>query len=391
MSYTASSRAIIDLDAYAHNLQAVQNIVGNQTGIIAVIKADAYGHGLLPIAEKATEADAKMIGVASIDEGITLREGGIDTPILVMIQPELNALPAIIKHNLTLMISDIATAEALGDMAHRNNMIIKVHCKIDSGMGRQGFALETSADDLQYITRISPIDIEGIATHFPAADRIDDPFTYNQIKNFKQLLRQLDKQGTPYEMAHAANSAGILQYPTSNFDRVRIGLLTYGVSPTKNVTAHPRFKPVLRWETHVTQVRSLEPGTSTGYGLTYTTPEQMRAAIIPIGYADGYKHSLSNRAQVLINGVRCPIRGSVCMDQILADITQVPQTKPGDTVTLIGTDGDQTITTEELAEHAKTIPYEILTGIGPRVQRQYIGQSSPKDTTTMQRAPWPTT
>ena len=375
MSTTSSSRAIIDLDAYEHNLRVVRHIIGGQADIIAVVKAGAYGHGLLPIAIKAVQADAQMIAVASVDEGIALRDGGIEAPILVMVQPELSALPAVIEHHLTLMISDIATAEALGEMAHRDNMVVKVHCKIDSGMGRQGFALKTSADDLQYITRISPINIEGIATHFPSADQTDDVFTYNQIKNFRQLLKQLDKHGTPYEMAHAANSAAILHYPTSTFDRVRVGLLTYGVSPIKNTSPRQEFKPVLRWEAPVTQVRTLEPGTSVGYGRTYTTPTQTRIAIIPIGYADGYKHSLSNRAQVLINGVRCPIRGSVCMDQIVADVTKIPQIQAGDIATLIGRDGNDVITVEELAQHAKTIPYEILTGIGARVPREYIGQS----------------
>ena len=373
MSDISPSRALVDLDAYAHNLDVVRRFVGDTAGIMAVVKANAYGHGMAPIARKAAETGVRMLGVATVDEAIALREAGIETPVLIMMQPEPKALGPVIEHGFRLMVSEIALAEQLGEMARRANRVALVHCKVDSGMGRQGFALKTAASDLQHLTRISHIDIEGVATHFPVADKLQDTFTYNQIKTFKQLLKKLNRYGIPYELAHAANSAAIVNYQDSIFDLVRPGLITYGIWPTEHPPARNLLKPVLRWETQVTQVRELEAGATIGYGRTYTAPAPMKAAVLPVGYADGYKHALSNRAEVLIAGRRCPVRGSVCMDQIIADVTELPEAAAGDTATLIGADGNERITVEELAKRADTIPYDILTGIGPRVPRQYTG------------------
>ena len=372
MNATAPSRALIDLKAYTHNLDAVRRLAGEHTHVMAVVKAGAYGHGMVPIARKAIEWGAEMLGAATVEEGVELREAGITAPILVLTQPCLSSLAPIVEHDLTLMLSDVATGERLGELAHRANKVVRIHCKIDSGMGRQGFILEDALEKIQYLTRISPIDIEGVATHFPSADEPDDAFTYNQIRQFKQLLRQFDKQGIPFEMAHAANSAAVVNYPGSAFDMVRAGLMTYGEWPSKAPQVTGMLEQVLRWETRVTQVRELEPGATIGYGRTYTTPGRMRAAVLSVGYGDGYPHHLSNRADVLIHGQRCPLRGSVCMDQIVVDVTGLTEVRPGDPATLIGRNGDQVITAAELARHAGTIPYEILTNIGPRVLREYL-------------------
>lgn len=370
---TSPSRAIVDLNAYCHNLEVVRRFIGGQTDIIAVVKANAYGHGLIAIARKAVDCGIAMLGVATVDEGLQLRDAGIDAAILVMVQPDTGALSLALEGRLTVMTSDVPTTERLGELAHRANRVVPVHCMIDSGMGRQGFSLDSADDDLQYLTRISHIDIEGIATHFPVADHAENAFTYNQIKLFKHLLRKLDKNGIPYEMAHAANSAAIVNYHGSTFDRVRPGLITYGIWPTSTPPEQHLLQRVLRWETRVTQVRDLEPGSSVGYGRTYTTKTRMRAAILPVGYADGYKHALSNRADVLIRGKRCAVRGSVCMDQIVVDVSEADDVCAGDVATLIGADGDETISAEELAKHAETIPYDILAGIGARVPREYVG------------------
>lgn len=372
MSAPAPSRAIVDLAAYRHNLGVVRRYIGDNTGIMAVIKANAYGHGLLEIAQQAIREKVAMLGVATVEEGIRLREAGVELPILVLFQPDSSALEAVIEFGLILMLADVSTAELLGEMAHKVNRVVRVHCQVDSGMGRQGFALETAPQDIQYLTRISHIDIEGIATHFPTAEKPEDQFTFNQIKTFKGLLKQLDKQGIPYEMAHAANSAGVVNFHQSTFDLVRPGLMTYGVWPASTPPLENPLKTVLRWETRVTQVRQLEPGSSVGYGRTYTTESRMRAAILPVGYADGYKHSLSNKADVLIRGKRCPVRGSVCMDQIVVDVSGLDEVRQNDVAVLIGSDGDEAIMPEELARHANTIPYDILTGIGNRVPREYV-------------------
>jgi len=368
-----TSQAIVDLAAYAHNLSVVRNLVGPSCRIAAIVKGDGYGLGALPMARRALESGASMLGVATVDEGIQLREGGIDAPILVMMQSDTDVLASVVRYGLTLMLSDVRTAELLGEMARKANTVAPVHCMIDTGMNRQGFALETAADEIQYLTRISHIDIEGIGTHFPTANVVDDVLTYGQIKAFKQLLKRLEKDGTPYEMAHTANSAGTVNYPSSLFNMVRVGIMTYGVWPTDQPPAATLLKPVLRWETTVAQVRGIGAGETVGYGRTYTASTPMRVAMLPIGYADGYPYHLSNKGEVLIRGVRCPLRGTVCMDQIVVDVTGVPRVEVGDTAVLAGGHGEDAITVAELAHHAETIPYEILTGIGRRVPRIYEG------------------
>ena len=372
MSEMSPSRAIVDLGAYAHNLRLARQLVPEGCGIAAIVKANAYGHGLVPIARRAVAEGVTMLGVATVEEGVTLRKEGIAAPILVLIQPAESALAALVEFDLRPMISDVAIADRLGEIVRKTNKVVPIHCKVDSGMGRQGFEIDQAVRNMLYLTRVSHIDIEGVATHFPTADLANDPFTTDQIKAFRHLLRQLDKRGVPYEMAHAANSAAILNYPASAFGMVRPGLMTYGVWPTATPPELSPLRRVLQWETTVILVKELEPGSSIGYGRTYTTDRPMRAALLPVGYADGYKHNLSNRADVLIRGKRCPVRGSVSMDQMMVDVSEVENVSGGDTATLIGTDGNETITVEELARHAQSIPYDILAGIGVRVHREYV-------------------
>ncbi|HRI89690.1 MAG TPA: alanine racemase, partial [Candidatus Hydrogenedentes bacterium] len=364
---------IIDLNAYAKNLIAVRARIPKECGIVAVVKADAYGHGAVEVARKAVAEGAKMIAVATVPEVLELRAAGISAPILVLVQPQEDALSAAIDADARLMISDVRTAERLGDLARRANRVVQVHCKIDTGMSRQGFSAETAVKDMLYLTRISHVDIEGVATHFSVADVSRDPFTANQLRVFKNVLRLLDKDGIPYEMAHAANSGGVVNHEGAAFDMVRVGIMTYGVWPSDSPPVSQVLSPVLRWESSVILVKNLEKGSSIGYGRTFTANEPLRTAIVPVGYADGYPLSLTNRASVLIRGKRCPVRGRVSMDQIIVDVSGVPQVEVGDSVTLIGSDGAESITVAELAERAGTIPYEIFTGIGKRVLREYIG------------------
>lgn len=379
MTSIYSSIATIDLDAYAFNLGLVRRLVGNDTGIISILKANAYGHGLLPMARVALRSGTQLLGVASVQEGIALRENGIVSPILVMLQPHRDALPYCVEHQLTLMVSDTSLADQLGALAQEANRVVPVHCKVDTGMGRQGFPLEEALNAIQYITRITRVDIQGICTHFPCADIIDDPFTLDQIKAFKQLLKKIEKLGVPYETAHAANSAAILNYRESVFDSVRPGLMTYGIWPSDAGIGSPPLKRVLRWETRIVQVRQMPVGASVGYNRSWTAYRPTRTAILPVGYADGYKHQLGNKAYVLIRGKRCPVRGAVSMDQIVVDVTDLPQIANGDTATLIGQDGNEIVTVEELARLAGVIPYDILTGIGSRVHRHYIGSAAEEE------------
>ncbi len=277
------------------------------------------------------------------------------------------------------MVTDAALAEAMGALAHEANRVAPVHCKVDTGMGRQGMALDNALETIQYISRLTHIDIQGVCTHFPCADIVEDPFSYGQIKAFKQLIKQIDKLGVPYEMAHAANSAAIVNYRESVFDAVRPGLITYGVWPSEASANQTLLKRVLRWETTVVQTRVIKAGDTIGYGRAYTCHGPTKTAVLPVGYADGYKYQLSNKADVLIRGQRCPVRGAVSMDQIVVDVSALPEVSCGDMATLIGADGDETITVEELAQRAGTIPYDMLTGIGPRVRRVYVGQENNND------------
>lgn len=373
MSVPFSSRVIIDLNAYGKNFGAVRARIPRECGIVAVIKADAYGLGAVPIARKAIAEGTRMVAVAAVSEAIELREAGITSPILLLVQPEPGALAAAIEADLRLMISDLETAERLGELARRANKVVPVHCKIDTGMGRQGFAAETAVKELLSVTKISHVDIEGIATHFAVADSTRDSFTATQLRTFRQVLRQIEKEGIPYEMTHAANSAGVVNHEGAAFDMVRVGLMTYGVWPSDTPPMVPTLSPVLRWESKIVLIKELERNANVGYGRTYTANGPLRTCIVPVGYADGYPLSLSNRASVLIRGKRCPIRGRVSMDQIIVEINDAPNAAVGDTVTLIGSDGGELITVAELAERAGTIPYEILTGIGKRVKREYIG------------------
>lgn len=373
MSESRIAKIEVDLDAYANNLQVVRERIPKDCGILAIVKADAYGMGAVRVSQRALAEGAAMLGVATVEEGKALREEGIQAPILVMVHPPQDALSTALEHRLTLMISDLQTADRLGDLARKVKKVALIHCEVDTGMGRQGISADKAAGILQDLTRISNIDIEGIATHFPSADDASDPFTQNQIRSFRQLLKQLDKGGIPYEMVHAANSAAIVNFPNSAFDLVRPGIMAFGVWPAVTQPSDNPLKPVARWTSQIVLIKDLPGGASISYDRTFKAEGPMRAASIPVGYADGYRRKLSNRAEVLIRGQRCPVRGNICMDSMVVDVTHVKGAAVGDEVTLMGQDGEARITVEELADKADTIAYEILTGIGPRLPRVYIG------------------
>ena len=371
MDSTAQSAFVVDLAAYAQNLRAVRDMVPKECSVMAVVKGNAYGHGSVAMAQRALQAGAAMLGVATVEEAIVLRSASITAPIMVMVQPPVEAFPEAIENNLRLVLSDVTAAERLGELARKRNRVVPIHCKIDTGMGRQGLEPDNAVAAMRHITRVSHVDIEGVATHFSSAEDIDDPATANQIRVFRQVLKQFEKEGIPYEMAHAANSAAIVGHPASTFDMVRPGLMTYGVWPSNSPPERMPLRPVGRWESRVVLIKELPSGWSIGYGATFTTQRPTRTALIPVGYADGFKAQFGNNADVLIRGRRCPVRGRVSMDQIVVDITDVPGTAVGDTVVLLGSDGAESITVNELAQRANTANQDILSSIGPRVHRVY--------------------
>lgn len=373
MSEQAYSTLKVDLDAYEHNLRVARDRLSEETKLLAVVKANAYGLGVDKIAARAIAAGADMLGVATVDEGARLRQSFPNAKILVLYQPPLDRMETAVQHALRVTLNDGTAAERLGDLARRAQVIVPVHCEVDTGMGRQGFPLESAVKDIQQLTRISNIDIEGLMTHFPTAELPDDPFTQNQIKTFRTLLRDVGRAGIPYELAHAANSAAVMHYPFAAYSMVRVGLMTYGVWPGETLPEDNPLRPVVRWESRVTALRKLPGGASVGYGRTYRTNEPTRVATVLVGYADGYPHTASNVAEVLIRGRRFRTIGRVSMDAIVVDVAGLREIAVGDRVTLIGQDGGESITVADMARWAGTIPYEILTGIGNRVKREYSG------------------
>ncbi len=371
---TAPSRAIIDLEAYAHNLRIIRKQIPRNCFLIPVVKANAYGHGALPVAKRAVQEWATMLGVATVEEAIQLQDGGITTAsLLILMQPSTQALDEVVARNFRVILSDLSLAQALGETARRLRKTTPVHIMVDTGMGRQGFSMEETLEAVRHVTRISHLDLEGIATHFPDAENRADAFTTVQIRQFKTLLKLLEKEGAPFEIVHAANSAAIFHYPESTFDAVRPGLATYGVWPMESPPPKITLRPVLRWESEIILVKTLPKGATIGYGRTYEAQAPIKTAVIPVGYADGYRIGLSNRGDVLVRGTRCPILGRISMDQTVIDVTHLPGITAGEKVTLIGRDEDQEITAWDLARLSGTIPYDILTGISNRVERVYTG------------------
>lgn len=366
----------IDLDAYRYNLHTIQRIVGDECSVMPVVKGNAYGHGAVELTGIAVDEGVDMLGVATVAEGVELRKAFPSVPVLVLLQPSDDELASAIKYGLRLTLSDLRTGEKIGDLAHDMKKIVDVHCELETGMGRQGFQLDSEPKALLKLTRISSLNIEGVYTHFPDADLADHTFTSNQIKKFRQLIGELLKSGIPYQVTHAANSAATLNHPSSYFDMVRPGIITYGLHPNNDVPPDFPFKPVARWTTRIVLLRDLPKGAGISYGRTYQTSGTERIAVLPVGYADGFPRRLSNKGEVIIRGKRCPVRGNITMNQVMVDVSHLPNVATDDTVTLIGKDGDESIRAEEIADLCGTISYEILTGISAGVRRVYSSDSA---------------
>ncbi|MDP2830780.1 MAG: alanine racemase [Candidatus Omnitrophota bacterium] len=359
--------AEINLDHLEHNFKEVKSLLGPQTKVLVTVKADAYGHGLVEVAKRLVACGVDYLGVASIDEGIKLRGAGIKTPILLLgliLKKDINSL---FTYQLTPAVCDRVMAKALNARAAVLKQKISVHIKVDTGMGRIGVlhteALELAAD----IHKLKNITIQGIFTHFALADS-DRKFTVLQINLFGRLISELKKRGIVIPLVHAANSIGLINYKHSHFTMVRPGLVIYGLHPTKNLSLN--LKPVLSLKTRVVFIKQVGSGYGISYGLTYVTKRPTRIVTLPVGYGDGYPRNLSNLGMLLIGGRRFRISGRICMDQIMVDVGNF-KPKVGDEVVLIGRQGKQKVTAEELADLSGTISYEIVCGLGSRIPRIY--------------------
>jgi len=367
--------AEINLDNVRHNIMEIRRVISPSVKLCAVVKANAYGHGAVEVAREALACGASYLSVAFLDEAIELRENGITSPVLILgFTPE-NQFDKIIEHNITQTIYNVESAKALSDCAIKLGKKAKVHIKIDTGMSRIGFCPEVCyKDEFKKLFSLPGLEIEGIFTHFSRADERDRSWTNEQFRLFSEVLNFIEKSGYNIPLKHAANSAGIIEYPETHLDMVRPGIILYGLYPSDEVSKNLiNLKPVMSFKTRVSNVKVLPKGKAISYGGAFVTQRESIIATLPVGYADGFSRLLSSKAQVLIKGKRAPIVGRICMDQCMVDVTDIqPLVSIGDEVVLIGESGNDRISTEEITNLIGTINYEVVCGISKRVPRVYI-------------------
>jgi alanine racemase len=354
----------IDGRALRHNLRTLRRLLPRTTRVLAVVKANAYGHGLVPMAREFEALGADWLGVANTAEGMALRHGGIVKPILLLSATLPEEMDDAVRHKLTLTVSSLEETRALARVGRRLHQPAGAHFKVDTGMGRLGAWHVAAAAEFQRVLAVKGVNIGGLCTHFASADE-DARMTRDQWRAFTPFL-----EAHPNLLRHAANSPAVTRGYGYHADMVRLGLALYGVPP------HPRdarigLRPVLTWKSRVCLLRDVGPGRTVSYGATYRTRSRERHAVVAMGYGDGYFRANGSGGHLLVRGVRCPIRGRVTMDQIVIDATRVPGVRVGDDVVALGGQGRSPVTAQELAAQSGTIPWEILTNIGARVPRQY--------------------
>lgn len=359
----------VDLEAIAHNVRRIVEIVGSQVKVMAVLKADAYGHGAVKTARTALNNGAFALGVACVGEAVTLRKAGITAPILNLGYTPAWQARETVMHGVVATVFSIDVAQALSRAAVDLNSGARVHVKVDTGMGRLGLLPPDVVAFVGGIIDLPGLNVEGIFTHFAIADTKDKSYTLGQLRRFREVLARLRAAGIEIPIAHAANSAAILELPESRFDMVRLGIAMYGLDPSADVKCPPDFRPALAFKTQVAQVKDLPTGSYISYGCTYCTARPSRIAVIPVGYADGFRRAPSSWGEVLVRGQRAPIVGRVCMDQTMIDVTDIPGVRQGEDVVLIGRQGRDAITVEDVADRLGTISYEVISEILTRVPR----------------------
>lgn len=364
--------AEISLAALKNNLAQIRERIGPGVQILVPVKADAYGHGMEPVARAAVDGGAQWLGVANVAEAARVRRILPQTPVLILGASFSEEAGDVVRQNVSAVACTLDFIRHLDRAAGKQKTKARIHVKIDTGMGRIGVWHEEAIPFLEETRQFENVMLEGLCSHFPSAEEEKDPFTQEQIARFEAILKECRRRNIRVPMAHLANSSGILFYPASHLNLVRPGILIYGVAPGSQLQAPAPFQPLLTLKSRIIFIKETDAGRTISYGRTYQTPGKTRIATIPIGYGDGYARSLSNKGQVLIWGRRCPIVGRVTMDQIMVDVGLQSNVNVGDPVTLIGNDGDPKIRVEELAHWANTIPYEILTNLGDRIHRVYL-------------------
>ena len=363
--------ATINLAALAHNLSCIKRYLPPSCEILAVVKANAYGHGAVEIARALTCQGVERFAVASLDEGIALRQAGISAFIVVLGALFEEQVSDLVAHRLTPVVSDGRILPALATAAQSHSTPYPIHLKVETGMGRLGFSPKELLTLLDNPLLHSSLQVVGMMTHLADADGKDSTVTERQLGEFRAVLEQIRQRGLTLPLVHAANSAAIVRFPDVHFSLVRPGIMLYGYHTLPTTVPAPDLKPVLSLRTTVAQLRTIPQGGTVSYNGTFVATRPTRIAVLPVGYADGYSRQLSHRGSVLIQGRRAPIVGLVCMDMTMVDVTDIAQLQVGETVTLIGQQGEEAIWADEVAGWIDTIPYEVLCGIGSRVPRIY--------------------
>ncbi len=363
--------AEIDLEAIRRNIRAYRRHVGPGVGVIAVVKANAYGHGAVPVARAALEAGASMLAVHRLNEGIELRQAGIDAPVLLMGYTPPGGAELVARWRLTPSLMTAEFALALSAQAGLVGWTAPVHVKVDTGMSRYGLLPEETLAFLQYLISLPNIRLEGLFTHFATADSLDQTWVRRQLEAFKGVAAAAGAAGIEIPLLHAANSAAAMRLREAHFNAVRPGIAIYGLDPSSEWQPVFEIQPALTLKSLVARVRELPVGAGVSYGRTWIADRPTIAALVPVGYGDGYHRILSNQGVVLVGGRRAPVIGRVCMDQFVVDVTGIPGVKQDDEVVLIGRQGDEQIRAEEVARLAGTINYEVTTALLPRVARVY--------------------
>lgn len=364
--------AEVSLEAIGHNIGEVKKRIVPEVRLMVVIKADAYGHGALAVS-RYLEPKVDYFGVATLEEAIELREGGIRLPILVLGYTSPSQYADLIKYQIAQTIYSLDTAQKLNEEAEIQKKKAVVHIALDTGMTRIGFqAEESEADQIAEIKGLPNIELEGLYTHFSCADEQDKTYCDMQMVKYDDMIQMLKKRGINIPIKHVCNSAGIMEFDNHRFDMVRCGIVTYGIYPSEEVEKNLDLRPALQWRSHVIHVKDVKPGLGVSYGATYLTHKPItRIATVSVGYADGYPRALSSKGRVLIHGQYAPILGRVCMDQMMVEVSDIPDVQVEDVVTLVGTDGERTIPIEEVADPAARFNYEMLCNISKRVPRIY--------------------
>jgi alanine racemase len=363
----------INTERLCYNLLEIRQIISSKTRLMAVVKANAYGHGMIEVAQQAKKSGADMLGVARIDEGIKLRTAGLDLPVLIFGFTHQSHALKLIEYDLTQTVFSLQSAEALSETAQAAGKKIRVHLKIDTGMGRLGFwsdKIDRIVNEVISTVGLEGLEIEGVYTHFASADWRNKDYTQRQFDFFVDILNRLELKGFQVPIRHAANSAAIIDLPETYLDMVRAGIMIYGLYPFVEVKKERiNLKPVMTLKTRVTHVKRVPAGFKVSYGSTYEAINPTTIATVSIGYSDGLNRLLSSRGHMLLHGCKAPIAGRVCMDMTMLDTGNISDVMAGDEVVVFGEQGDESITVDQIAKTTSTINYEVVTGIAGNLPR----------------------